>query len=253
MTAHELVAAVLRRIRSYQKQTRSVAATEVYTDRAAKRRVDIVEVHCSWAKPRIVFYEVKSCRRDFTSDSKWVDYLPYCHQFWFVFPAGAITARDLDDPKIGLMSAHDGALRVVRRAGIKEPTKPDGDLLRYMLWKHQTQPLVFPLEKHGTADAIRYWAKNRHLNHELSREFNPAILDEISALKHKIYRLEHRRGSDESLEPLRELLIEKNVINAFDRVPEIVEAMKSIMDQKLPDNMVLDLKTIKRIVGRYVD
>ena len=45
---------------------------------------------------QVRIYEVKSSRTDYLADSKWERYLPYCTQFAFVAPAGAIQKWELD-------------------------------------------------------------------------------------------------------------------------------------------------------------
>lgn len=45
---------------------------------------------------QVRIYEVKSSRADYLADSKWEKYLPYCTQFAFVAPAGAIAKWEID-------------------------------------------------------------------------------------------------------------------------------------------------------------
>lgn len=48
-----------------------------------------------YGKGPIKVLEFKSCRRDFTADRKWERYLPYCTQFAFLAPEGAIKPEEL--------------------------------------------------------------------------------------------------------------------------------------------------------------
>jgi hypothetical protein len=75
-------------------------------------------------------YEIKVDRSDFENDQKWVDYLPYCHQFFFVCPAGMIRSDELPE-KVGLMwVSTTGKLHVKKYA---ERRTPDHEKMNSLL------------------------------------------------------------------------------------------------------------------------
>ena len=43
-----------------------------------------------WSQPLSVGYEIKISRGDFLNDNKWMGYLPYCNELYFVCPVGLI-------------------------------------------------------------------------------------------------------------------------------------------------------------------
>jgi hypothetical protein len=49
----------------------------------------------SWSPVATIGYEIKISRADFEQDQKWPSYLPLCHVFYFVCPAGLIKSTDL--------------------------------------------------------------------------------------------------------------------------------------------------------------
>jgi hypothetical protein len=63
------------------------------------RRADAVAIDRAGM---ISLVEIKSCRADFLSDSKWYDYLDYCDRFYFRgrerLPARAVAGRRRPDP-----------------------------------------------------------------------------------------------------------------------------------------------------------
>ena len=83
---------------------------------------------------QVRIYEVKSSRADYLADTKWERYLPFCTQFAFVAPAGAIARWELDrdiglieyghprfermiaNRRYGFTIARDDALRSARPA-----------------------------------------------------------------------------------------------------------------------------------------
>lgn len=58
-------------------------------------RMDAWVLPRKWNPANTIGYEIKVSRSDFTQDQKWVSYLPLCHYFFFVCPAGLIRAPDL--------------------------------------------------------------------------------------------------------------------------------------------------------------
>lgn len=60
-------------------------------------RLDAWAMRKSWTDWRCIGYEVKVSRSDFTRDRKWRRYLPYCHEFYFVCPAGLIRTDEVPD------------------------------------------------------------------------------------------------------------------------------------------------------------
>lgn len=81
-----------------------------------RRRMDIV--HLETCQPgRIVATEVKSCRADFASDTKWVTYMGLVHAFYFAAPAGIIAPRELP-AAVGLLEWDGLELRQVRAPAV---------------------------------------------------------------------------------------------------------------------------------------
>jgi len=73
----------------------------------SKCRFDVIGLGRYTRQVRI--YEVKSSRADWLADRKWERYLPFCTQFAFVAPAGAIARWELDRD-IGLIEYGHPAL-----------------------------------------------------------------------------------------------------------------------------------------------
>lgn len=66
------------------------------------RILDAWVLRKTWSPMSTIGYEIKVDRHDFEQDQKWVEYLDYVHEFYFVCPPGLIKAHEL--PKgIGLI------------------------------------------------------------------------------------------------------------------------------------------------------
>jgi hypothetical protein len=75
------------------------------------RRADIAALD---NKGRLVIAEVKSCEADFTADSKWTAYLPFCDAFYFA--VGEAFPHALLPPEEGLIVADGFGGAVIRPA-----------------------------------------------------------------------------------------------------------------------------------------
>jgi len=66
------------------------------------RRLDAWVLITTWSPWTTIGYEVKISKSDYRQDEKWSEYLPYCHQFFFVCPPGIIRVDALP-PNVGLI------------------------------------------------------------------------------------------------------------------------------------------------------
>lgn len=94
------------------------------------RRLDAWVMARSYSPFRTIGYEIKVSRSDFEQDQKWVEYLGYCHHFYFVCPAGLIKSHELPEDVGLLWMTPSGRLHDKKRATRREP---DADKLRSIL------------------------------------------------------------------------------------------------------------------------
>jgi len=98
-------------------------------------RLDAWALAKSWSPWRSFGYEVKVSRHDFEQDQKWGGYLPYCHCFSFVCPAGLIKGEDLP-AEVGIYWVSPNAERLVtKRAPVARKPDPEKlcQLMSYVL------------------------------------------------------------------------------------------------------------------------
>ena len=60
------------------------------------RKFDAWVMTRSWVNLRMIGYEIKVSRNDFKQDKKWREYLPYCHQLYFICPWGLIQPEEIN-------------------------------------------------------------------------------------------------------------------------------------------------------------
>lgn len=94
-------------------------------------KLDAWALRRSWAPLTTIGYEIKVSRQDFEQDQKWINYVDYSHEFYFICPAGLIHAIDLPQG-IGLIwttmsgSTLQTKIKATRR-------KPDSDKLNMLM------------------------------------------------------------------------------------------------------------------------
>lgn len=122
MTARD-VEAVIRR------HTVGRVWSEVGVDRG-NLRLDLV--HVDDVRRIVTGYEIKVSRQDWRQDTKWPDYLPWCHQLYIVAPEGVVDLEDVGDRDVGLLVVRERELRgqtitslVRRRAARRRPMDPE--------------------------------------------------------------------------------------------------------------------------------
>lgn len=126
-----------------------------YTTRALLK-LDAWVLKRTYSPLTTIGYEIKVARSDFERDQKWVEYMDYCHQFYFVYPAGLI--RSVDIPKeVGLFwtTLNGQGLRLKKHAERHEPdTEKLNRLFTYVLMSRTK--IVSDMNEANKADTPEY-------------------------------------------------------------------------------------------------
>ncbi len=110
-----------------------------------KRRLDLLAINM---KGKLIGIEVKSCKADYTCDSKWMEYLPFVNRMYLCLPpklvASKFYAQILEDIKpygVGVMtlSPVSGYIRVIKPAKVRNVADDVMlQLLMKMAWRTGT-------------------------------------------------------------------------------------------------------------------
>lgn len=203
MTATEANRAILRAL--HFRHAGDIADTEVNVPQGrgvGSMRMDFVAIAASWARPRVVCYEVKVERRDFVQDTKWPAYLPTCHEFIFVTKQGVATKGEIPEAAGWQELLANGTL-VTRK---KAPRRTMEVATEAVLYKHLL------MRKDGKGDVpnrefFEEWLKSkradRALGRMVGRELAVTVADRIRANEAEMKRTNARC---DNLEGLRETL-----------------------------------------------
>lgn len=203
-------------------------------------KLDAWAMKKSYSPLATIGYEIKVDRSDFENDQKWVDYLPLCHQFYFVCPAGMIRSDELPE-KVGLMWVSTTAKLHVKRYA--ERRTPDAEkmnaLLIYILMSRLDAQQAQEPER---IDYKRKYVEECNAKQELAYFVKGHIRERETAIK----KLEMDIASRESRvarfsSSLKTLGIEWNPENNewmdSQRVENEINALKSRIDNWTLNNM----------------
>lgn len=98
-----------------------VAECNMGSAQAGCRRLDGWALLATWSPPTTIGYEIKVDRSDFLRDRKWEEYLPVCHELYFVCPAKLIQPEELP-ADVGLIWA--GARLLTKRKAVRRDPDP---------------------------------------------------------------------------------------------------------------------------------
>lgn len=153
-------------------------------------KFDVFAMKLSWANPLITIYEIKVSRQDFLRDQKYMGYLQYCNQFYFVCPTDLIKLDELPD-NVGLIYCREQTIRVVRKAKYREVDIPK-DLFIYLIMT-RLESDRYPFhnsKKEFFEEWIATKQANKNLGFEISQKFLE-IIQENKNLKNDADTLNH--------------------------------------------------------------
>jgi len=143
---------------------------------ASCRRLDVWVLKKTWSPLTTIGYELKVSRSDFLRDDKWYEYLPYCHELYFVCPRGLIAPEELPE-NVGLLwaSANGRKLYAKRRAVRREPEA--GKLVELMSYALMSRSRVVKNAREANGEQpVDYWRRwlleeqgKQYIGHMVSR------------------------------------------------------------------------------------
>lgn len=116
----------------------------------------------SWSNLHTWAYEIKVSRGDFLSDSKWTDYLQYCHEFYFVCPWGMIKTEEIEAPAGLMYVTNSGKTTRIKKHAIKRDIEIPIELLIHILMSRAV------ISRPDEIDMLRHRVK--HLEAMLKRK-----------------------------------------------------------------------------------
>jgi hypothetical protein len=161
------------------------------------RRLDAWVLLKTWSPPTTIGYEIKENRSDFLRDRKWSDYLPVCHELYFVSPAKLIQPEELPQD-VGLLWQVGGGERLVtkRKAARRQPDAAAlTDLMTYVLMS-RTRVVgdMWEANREDRGAAFwRRWLSERRESKDLGYDVSKRIREELNKAREAQRQAEYDR------------------------------------------------------------
>jgi hypothetical protein len=171
------------------------------------RRMDLWTMRKSYSQFCMTGYEIKVTRRDYIQDEKWKDYLPLCHELYFVCPWGVIQPEEVP-ASCGLiwMSRNLTKGYVKKKADFRK-IEPPVDLLVYVIMSRLPEGAALkggPIERDLKADKVemlKRWVDEGKELKDLGYRVAHKIRQEVDWIKKENDRL---RIENEGLQQVKE-------------------------------------------------
>lgn len=162
-------------------------------------RLDLWALKRSYTKPCMWGYEIKVNRSDFVHDDKWMSYLPYCNEFYFVAPPDVIKEEEIGSQAGLLISSRNGTrLYKKKKAPYREIEDPVG-LFTYILMSRAKIGTEYEEKRYDEAASWKKWLAQKDENKELGyrvsgkiRELVRERIDEVECENRKIIKQNER-------------------------------------------------------------
>lgn len=158
-------------------------------------RMDLWTMARSWANPRTCVYEIKSNRRDFIQDKKWMSYLPYCNEFYFAAPWGVLQPEEIPE-QAGLVvtSVNCSRLYTKKKAPYRDVEVPNSLYMYVMMSRAQ----IGYEGRIGNRD-VGYWRdwlllkdEKKQIGWNVSKKLRELVTERVDKADTKIHEMEKR-------------------------------------------------------------
>ncbi len=170
-------------------------------------KFDVWVMKKSWANPLAIGYEIKINRRDFLNDDKWIKYLDYCNEFYFVSPYNLIFPNELPSD-VGLYYVSKTGTKLYRKkkAAYRKIEIP-GEIFRYIL---MNRVVITSANYYRVASLKEYWGNwlsDKEIDYRfgqyVSKKIREKVEKEILSVRKENDRL---RLQNEKLEDMKETI-----------------------------------------------
>lgn len=160
-------------------------------------RMDAWVMKKSYSSPLTTVYETKVSRGDFLNDRKWINYLPYCNEFYFVAPKDLIGKNELP-PGVGLIEASANAkMLITRKKAFYRNVEIPTSLYLYILMSRTK--IVAPKHGFDQALAIREWLIGKRDREYIGLKIRKKIAEEFAEIKAENSRMKRKTDELESI------------------------------------------------------
>lgn len=186
---------------------------------------DAIAIFKSWSRPQIRGYEIKVSRSDFLRDAKYTQYMPYCHEFYFVTPTGLVQRQEVEE-NIGLMwyNPKTGRLTTKKKAIYRDIEVSANMLLYIIMNRLDSDRHPFHSTK---VEYWKDWLNNKINNRELGYHVRSKLLDQNRELERENQRYRHFKEALNEYNKILEIM-KKHDLNTWYKVAETLDKALSL-------------------------
>ncbi len=172
-------------------------------------RMDAWVMAKSSSHPMTTCYDIKVSRADFNHDKKWLEYLPFCNQFFFVVPHGIIRVEEVPEPA-GLMYASENTTRLIvkKKSGYRDVEIPES-IYRYILMARVKifRGSEIGFQGENRLEFWKQWMVSKEIDYRFGRNVSKSIREEIDKKITEVREASNKiKEQNENLEDIKNYL-----------------------------------------------
>lgn len=204
----------------------------------------------SYSKPCAWCYEIKVSRSDFLRDEKWMGYLDYCNQFYFVTPPKLVAPEEVPECAGLLCVSRTGTRLYTKKAAPYRQVELPEDLYRYILFSRARIGGEYCAERQPQRDYWRRWLQTKkddqELGYRVGRKLRKLFSERVDEVASKNRVLERE---NEKLDDVKRFLEELGVsVYDWNVQQRIKEALSGF-----PPELEASAKRTNKVLGELLE
>lgn len=214
------------------------------------RQMDAVAIKPSWANPCVTIYEVKVSRNDFLRDSKWHEYLDYCHRFYFACPKGLIKKDELPDQRVGLIYINENGTCYTAKAVPLRPVEIPASFYQYILFSRiDSERIPFYNDK---AEYIEAFIENKKTATALANRFSSSLIKRLAEYEKQISEYKTINLKLDNYRAMETILERRGISLWGDWQDEFEKAVIKYQQTQEEDVLVRRLQVITKSINDFL-
>lgn len=208
-------------------------------------RFDAWAMNRSWANHCCTGYEIKVSRGDFMNDNKTQNYLPFCHELYFVCPWKMIDPSEVPD-YAGLMWAAPNSSRVIRKK--KAPKRVDVDpiIFIYVLMCRSVILRESDIVTGGQREFWQRWLQQKkadtELSYHVSRRIREAFREQVEKVEREKAELANKiKNMESAAVKLKEAGFDLESLSWWEVRNKIAE-LEQIVNKAIPEEVISQIE-----------
>jgi len=218
------------------------------------RQFDLWVMNKSWSREIYWGYEIKVNRQDFLRDEKWMAYLPYCTDFYFVVPHGLVDVSEVPEQAGLLVTSKNGTRLFTKKKAPRRVIETPLSIFAYILmWRAEVQA---EWKSNGNLDKS-YWVKwlaqkdeKKEIGWNVSRKISQLVKERIDKQATENKLLRHKVEKLEAVEKaLKEIGISANHLSSWNVKDQLERKLEEIK-RGVPRDLTHSLRDAENAIHR---